>query len=170
MKDHFKWIGGSLDAASRGLGAAGMFMVALMAVVIVLDILLRLVRVPVLGLNELTSYALCVCAFLGFPLAYLSGRHIRVEIFLTRMKPKTRSVLEMIAGFAGFIFFGAMAWQNALSAHVAGGMGERSEMLGIPSFPVYLAIALGCLLLSLEMLKSSLNGVKNRSPSGAVRD
>jgi len=149
-----------LDGASRAAGAIGMATVAFMALLVFLDVLTRLIGLPILGLNELTVYSLCISGFSGMAYAFMSGRHIRVELFLIRMKPQVRNALEILANLLGFVFFALMAWKNIVMMLVTKTMGERSEMLGVPAFPIYLGIAIGSGLLSLQMLISLLDILK----------
>jgi len=103
-------------------------------------------------LQELEWHFFVALIFLAFGLAYLSDRHVRIDVLRERMSAQTRSVIEITGFFVSAlpfclvtIYFGIdYAWQ-------AFELGERSRAaLGLPyRWIIKSVVPLGALLILL---------------------
>lgn len=98
---------------------------------------------------------------LGFALGYtqLQKRNISVEILVSRLRPRTRAIIDGITLFISFTLFALIAWQHSVYATSIWQVGEVSETLRIPFFPLIYAVAFGCIALCLVLLVDFLKAL-----------
>ncbi len=98
---------------------------------------------------------------LAFALGYtqLQRANIRVDILVLRLRPRTRVIIDSITFFISFILFALIAWQHSKYATTIWRVGELSETLRIPFFPLIYAVAFGCIALSLVLLVDFLKAL-----------
>jgi len=98
---------------------------------------------------------------LGFALGYaqLQKANIRVEILVSRLQPRTRAIIDSITFFISIILFVLISWQHAKFATSIWQVGELSETLRVPFFPLIYALAFGCLILCLVLLVDFLKAL-----------
>jgi len=53
---------------------------------------------------ELSIYCVLIAGFLGMPVAYGAGKHIKVDIFTSKLSPKNSCFLEIVASVIGAMF------------------------------------------------------------------
>lgn len=107
---------------------------------------------PVKGTYDLVG--LLGGIMLGFALGYtqLQKANISVEILVSRLRPRTRAIIDSITFFISFILFAVIAWQHSTFATSIWQVGEVSETLRVPFFPLIYAVAFGCIALCLVLL------------------
>ena len=99
----------------RALGTTGALVLPLLVLTILLNVTLRyLFSIGSIELEELQWHLNAVVVMSGLAWAYQKDRHVRVDIFHSRMTPRTRAVIE-ICGILflllPFTFFvGRSAW------------------------------------------------------------
>ncbi len=135
------------NRAVAGVGAA--FLLPLMLLTTLEVISRNLLGHPIPGVIELSGYLLAVFILLGLAYTQQVKGHIGVSLFTSRLKARSKGILGMITTFLSLFIFALIAWQ----AWVVG-IGERtvSDMLRIPQLPFRLLVAVGALLLCLELL------------------
>lgn len=160
----------ALDRTSRFVDrlllAVACVFLAVMAVHITGDVVLRLFDIAVVGTLETVSHYHMVFAVL-LPLAFVERTHenIRVDVLAQLMPPPVQLALYVLACLVGLGFFGALAWQGFTDAVRAT---ERAETI-MSNFLFYiwparwaLPIAFGaCFLATLNNLVIAL--VKRRA-------
>lgn len=114
------------------------------------DVLLRyFFNRPIVGCVEI-SVSLMICiGFLGQAWCALERRHIRVDLFVENLSPKTQSVIDIfnyliVAGLSALI-----ALESFNQSLVVQRLGSVSELLRIPQPPFYLVIVASYILLLL---------------------
>ena len=98
-----------------------------------------------------------VSAFLGFAPALASGKHINVDLLITKLPPKTNKALSAFVSLLGLIFslvFLVTSAEMALNSY-------RLNMLSVSTLriPLYLpqlALPVGFALLSLQFIANLL--------------
>lgn len=128
------------------------------------NILGRVFIQPIKGVYEIVGFLGGVA--IGFAMGYTQMRkgHIKVEIIVVRLRPRTQAILDSITCLICFVLFALMAWQHAIFATATRKVGEVSETLRIPFFPLIYGVAFGCVILCLvfmvDFLKSLAKAVK----------
>jgi len=135
---------------------AGFFLAAI-TVLTCADIVLRLVWRPILGAVELSAFFGAVVTAFSLGYTQMMKGHVVVDIFVERFPKKTRRVLNMISYLICMIFFALLAWQISKHATNLWRTREITETLRIAFYPFVYAVAIGCIILSLVLLKDLLN-------------
>ena len=127
----------------------------IMVLLIVYNITGRYIfRTPLFGTIEMIEMAIVIVAFLGV-VAYTEVRraHVRVEVLISRFPRRVQIILESIMKFIAAVFFVLMGWQSwelmltRLFPRVM-----TTDLVNIPMGPFMGVIALGCVLLSIQLL------------------
>jgi TRAP-type C4-dicarboxylate transport system permease small subunit len=132
---------------------------ALTMIVIVVNVIGRFFfRQPLHGTIEIVEIMTVVVVYSVLPYAELRRRHVHVELVVANLPGRVRVVLASIMCFAGTAFFLTMGvqacrltWANLSPSILA------TDTLSIPFAPFVLVIAIGSLLLGLEMLINALH-------------
>ena len=136
--------------ASYGACFVGMFLAIPLMLLTVGDVTGRsLFNKPIPGTFELSEYMLAGIVLLGAAYTQQVKGHVGVDFLTSRCSPRTRSVLQALTTLAGLLIIAIMVWQGCLE-----GIHERtvSDQLRVPQWPFKLLVAVGGLLLWLELL------------------
>lgn len=146
------------DKLLTGLNALGGITVAAMAVLVSANVLSRYFfsrSVP--SVLEMTEFLLPFPIFLGLACVQLDRRHLRVEVLVLRLPARIQAVLDLVACLAGCFAFSLLAWQTSLSAVNSWLYNEVSQgELPIPLYPVRFLLAVGSVLMILQLLRDML--------------
>ena len=112
---------------------------ALMMAAITADALGRyLFNRPLAGSMEATSlYFMVVVAFLGLPLAYVGGEHIRIEVFHKALLRIPGRFIDRLHALLAAFAFGFVAWHTGRLAWEK--IAELETSIGTIQFPLYLS-------------------------------
>lgn len=101
------------------------------------------------GTFEISEYILATFILLGAAYTQQVKGHVGVDFFTSRLSPYVRVVCGIITTVLSLFIIAILIWQGWLE-----GIRERtvSDMLRIPQYPFRLLVAIGGLLLWLELL------------------
>jgi TRAP-type C4-dicarboxylate transport system permease small subunit len=136
--------------ASYGACFVGMFLAIPLMLLTVGDVTGRsFFNKPIPGTFELSEYMLAGIVLLGAAYTQQVKGHVGVDFLTSRCSPRTRSVLQALTTLAGLLIIAIMVWQGCLE-----GIHEKtvSDQLRVPQWPFKLLVAVGGLLLWLELL------------------
>jgi TRAP-type C4-dicarboxylate transport system permease small subunit len=144
----------------------GFFLLA-MIVLTCMNILFRMVWVPVKGTFELMGFFGAVVT--AFALGYTQMRrgHIAVDILINAFTKKTRKIVDIINHTVCCLFFCVAAWQIALKATTLMNTGEVTETLRIIYYPFTFGVAFGCIVLSLVLLQEIIKTIISKREDGS---
>lgn len=115
--------------------------------------------------EELARYLFVWLAFLGSALALKNRMHIGLDLIISSLPPKAKTVAEglitvLIGTFLVFVITASITVVEVT-------MRQRSSALGVPMGMVYLAIPVGCSLMLLSSFRQLLQvfGPDSRSDS-----
>ena len=147
---------GPLDRANRLLAALAGFSLLFMVVLIAAGVVLRFVfRQPVLGLNEIVQTISVLVVMLAMPWATASEAHVRVDVLDPAIGRTGRFMGDIGSRALSAIVLGVLVWRSVLKAADAYEYGDVSNMLSLPLWPTYAAVALGmglCVVVLLAQL------------------
>lgn len=157
----------AINQFSRVVNIIGIVFLVAIALLTVADVLLRLIiNRPILGSTEVTEYMMVGLVF-GMGLCALRGRQIKMDMVMERFPKRVQAIVDCITYLVAFGAYVIIAWQNILEAFKLQKMNLISGILKIPTYPFYLVLAFGCILLSLAIvvlfIKSASRAVKNES-------
>lgn len=124
--------------------------VAAMVLIVVLQVVARLLLIPVIWTSEATQNLMIWLTFVGGAAAFRHGEHIAVETLVGRLGEGARrgvAILAHLLMLAFFLFFALYGWRLAeLNASATG------YTMAISQFWVFLAVPLGMALATLSAL------------------
>jgi len=136
---------------NRVLTWIGGFFLVSMIVLTCVNIIFRMVWIPIKGTFELMGYFGAIVTAFALGYTQIKKAHISVDILVNNFSIKTRKVVNMINHAVCFFFFSAVAWQIAIKATTLMNTGEITETLRIVYYPFTYGVAFGCAILTLVL-------------------
>ena len=159
-----KRLEGTINALSRWLSwVGGGFLLALMLLTVG-NIIARHVYEPWGGTAIVVGWLAAPLA--AFALAYTQQRkgHSRIDILVSRFRPRVQSIIDSIMFLIGAALFGVGTWQVVKLANRYRELGQIDASTGIRFYPFIYAVGVGCaflcLVLLIDFLKSLVQAVK----------
>lgn len=129
-----------IKTASRVLALIGLFGLLLLATMTTLDVLFRwLLRMPIHGVNDVSSVVMAVVIASCIPANLAFKQNIAVEVLGTLGGPWFGRSLAAVASLFTLVFIVLMAWQFVPYTHGLMVSGNRTWVLGWPTWPWWLA-------------------------------
>ncbi len=121
------------------------------------EVVLRKVLVsPIIWMAEAAEYSLLWITFLVSAWVLRSEGHVRMDLLLSNLNPKTQALLNTVTSVVGIIICLALTW---FSAQVTWGYFQTDYRLPTfvrpPKFPIMLVVPVGSFLLSIQFLRRS---------------
>jgi TRAP-type C4-dicarboxylate transport system permease small subunit len=136
--------------ASYGACFVGMFLAIPLMLLTVGDVVGRsFFNKPIPGTFELSEYMLAVIILLGAAYTQQVKGHVGVDFLTSRYSPRTRAVFQFFTTIASLFIIAILVWYGYIE-----GIHEKavSDQLRIPQWPFKLLVAVGGLLLWLELV------------------
>jgi len=138
----------------EALGLAVGAMVGLIAIMISLNILLRLIGVQTIGwVNEMAEYALYVSALIAAPWVLRLGQHIRIDVLSNILPRKAAFFLDRFVDLIGLAICMTIAYYGTIatiSAYESGSAIYKNMI--VPEWPVLAFIPVSFIMLSIEFI------------------
>lgn len=143
-------------------GMAGVLVIAMMFIMSYESIMRYFFHAALGWAVEVSEYIVFLLAFLGAAWLLKLGRHVRVDLVLTLLKPKARVLLNVATSAMGVIICLAIAWFGVASTidHFQRGI-PVVKTLAFPKFTLLLFIPLGSFMLSIQFLRQTYGHVKS---------
>ena len=150
------------DAGLRKLSAAfavvGGSILVFLVVLIVTSILGRaLFSMPVPGDFEIVAVGTAMAVFLFLPYCYLNRGNVAVDIFISRMPRRVKSVMGLLAALLVGLIAGLFAWRMVYGLADTFGNRDISMILGFPIWIVYPVGIASFTLLSLSCFHTAVD-------------
>jgi TRAP-type C4-dicarboxylate transport system permease small subunit len=139
---------------------AGLFLFAVMSLVVVHVFMNGLFKKPILGIYEYVGFL--TASAIGLSLAHcaIQDGHIAIELVFEKLSAKTRLIVEIAMGTAALIFFGIATWQIGKYAYSMVVSGEKSPTTMTPVYPFIFIVAFGVLMLCLAVATKLMEALK----------
>ncbi|WP_102225252.1 TRAP transporter small permease [Acidimangrovimonas sediminis] len=145
------WLG-AIDRANRLLaGLAAAILVALVAIVFAGVVSRYLLGRPLLGLNEVVQLTAVALVMLGLPHCTGSGGHVTVDVLDGAIGRIGRFLGDLLSRAVSILVLSALVRRAITKALEAHEFGDVTNMLSLPLWPFYAAIALGMALSALVL-------------------
>ena len=152
-----------LDTLCKGLGYISSVVLFALMCLTVADILMRkFLNHSILGTVELTELMMIVIVFFALGWSEMKDAHIKVDVFTSRLKRQTQTLLDTATQFLGFLLFAFMTVSVLRHGLNMQRVGEVTQDLWIPKYPFLYLTALGCAILSLTLLLRFLQSAAGR--------
>lgn len=150
-----------IDSIPRITGLAAMGVLLLMMLLTVADVFLRAtLNKPIIGTTEITEQMMVAVVFLGFGWCTLQGRHIRVDLFVSRYRPGTQRVVDLMIHFVGLVLVAVICWRTFVTTLTVQQLGITCAYIGVPKYPFYALAAFGWAVLFVAMASLFVKNIK----------
>jgi TRAP-type C4-dicarboxylate transport system permease small subunit len=126
---------------------------------------------PIHGTLELNMLLMSAIVFLSLSWTQSQRGHVRVELILSRVGPRVRSLLNMACWFIALALFLAVTVGGAEEAVYSTQI--RENLWGVKKFPVWpgkIVAAFGSALICIQLMYDIGQELKNVFPRGSKRD
>jgi len=148
----------ALDAINERVGQAISWFTALLVALICIDVLMRyLFNFTLIWMGELEIYFFSLCFLLGAGYAFKHDKHVRVDLFYSKMSPKGQARVNLIGGLLFLLPWTLITIIVASRyAYFSFIIGESSSQVGgLPALYILkFSIVLGFLLLLFQGISS----------------
>lgn len=135
----------------------------LMMCLTAVDVVLRYCFNKPLGWSyEITEVLLVFIVFSGLLYVQVNKGHVRVDILVSRLPAKSKSIVEAIVTIISFVLVSLMAWQTFMAAQVQMESKLTTGILRMPIFPFVVVAACGIVMLCLGFLKDIIDLLTKR--------
>ena len=157
MLDRFEKFIQRVSGWFEWIGVAGLLA---MMVVTIIDVTgNKLFNTPLLGATDWVSFFQGVAIAFACAMALIVGRHVRVEILVTRLPNRAQAVIESIALLLGLGLFVLIVWRLIVLGNYFNAGGETTPTADIPrAIPAY-GIAVASIMVCLVFLQKFLNSL-----------
>ena len=101
---------------------------------------------PINGVFDLTHFAVSIMVYLGLAYCAMRSAHVVIELLYDKLPRFAQGVLNRITNLAGCLLFGIISWRTLVQSIDVREMGEASQMMELPYYPLYYLVAFGCAL------------------------
>ncbi|MBW1912252.1 MAG: TRAP transporter small permease [Deltaproteobacteria bacterium] len=143
------------DSITHGLAYFSGILLALITLAIFAEVVVRkLWSYSIIGVVECSEYALVFITFLSASWILKHDAHVKVDLVLSWLKPRTRALLNMVTSIFGAILCMYIAFRSAL---IIWDLWQRDlhtvKALELPMAPLHTSIFVGSFILSLGFLR-----------------
>ena len=121
------------------------------------DVVMRyfLVR-PIFWMGEVSEYTLVYITFLGAAWVLKLKGHVRMDLVLIRLEPRTQALINIITSVMGSLICLLIVWGSAYSTWNHFRIGYVTPfLLGAPKFVILAVIPFGSFLLLIQFMKEA---------------
>ena len=124
------------------------------------DVLLRkLTNITIIGAGEMTEMMMAVIVFCSLAQCQVEEGHIRIDLIMKKVGPKTQVVVDAVTQFLCCGLFCLMTWGTFKHAIEIMQWEEVSIDLAIPIFPFVFAAVVGNAMLALILFYKALSAL-----------
>lgn len=126
------------------------------------EVLLRSVfNLPTIWAHESTQYFFGAYFALGGAYALKSGKFVRVDILVARLKPRTKALIDSVTSILTLAFLAALTWKAIGLSIYSIKVGEGSSTAwNPPIWPIKVVVAVGSLLLGMQALTDFIRSIR----------
>ena len=111
---------------------------------------------PLLGTETVSEFFLLWLTFLGTAWVLKKGKHVRIDIVVNRLNPKTQAALNIILSIIGAVIFLFIVWYGAIACCDYIQRGVWLEMiLRPPKGIAWFVVPIGSFFLAIQFLKNA---------------
>lgn len=146
MRASLERLSGILGVGVRLMAiVGGAILMCLMALTVV-AVTLRKFNDPILGTQDLSEAGLTIVVFFAMAYSGWTGGHIAVDLIGKFVSARRLAAIDAAVRVLCGLFFLVVAWQSLGQGLDALEFGDGFNLLDIPHFPFYFAIAFGSLV------------------------
>lgn len=108
------------------------------------DVLLRFFRSPIPGAHDIVGFLATLAISLSLSYTTVTKSHIAVDFLVGKLPRRVQLYIDGINSLAGLVLFSLVTWQSASYGFYLRKVGETSQTLQVPVYPLAFGIAVGC--------------------------
>ncbi len=147
----------SIKSLSRFLNIIAGISLTFLMLLTVMDVILRMLRMPIVGTYELVAFSGAVVIGFAIPLTSWLRAHIFVDFFILKFSQKTRNIFNVSTRVIVIGLFFLLGWNLIKFGMDLQKSGEVSLTLQMPFYPVAYGVGaccfIQCLVLICDILK-----------------
>lgn len=152
---------------TKTLNVIGTSLIAGVMLLVSLDVLLRvLFNRPIKGAVELGGLTVVTIAFMGMAYAERQGAHVRVDLFVSRLRLRSQLAIGLVTTSASLAIVLIIVWQSMVFAMEGLRTGQVLDTLQWPVFPFRLIVPVGGSVLCLEIVLRLLSQIARIAERG----
>ena len=129
----------------------------------VTDVVLRLLKRPILGTYEIVSLLGAVVIGFAIPQTSIDRGQVLMDFFTGRLSSRVQQALHILTRLLGMVTFLIIGWNLMVMGNDLRFTGQVSQTLRIPEYPIAYGVGLccfmECLVLLSELIKRKGEGV-----------
>lgn len=156
-----------MHGVMKTLGFMGCFFIGMMVLVVIVNILGRLIfERPLKGTIELVEAMMLILAFFAIPYTANKRGHVSVKLIVARLPKRAQDIIRSIGYFLSAGIMGVIAYQATMNTiYYTQNLHETTAILYIPLAPLRLIMALGCLILCIQLILDMFQPTKTEDTS-----
>lgn len=117
---------------------------------------------PLLGMETVSEYFLLWLTFLGTAWVLKRGKHVRIDIAVNRLNPKTQAELNIILSIIGAVIFLFITWYGAIACwdYIQRGV-WLPQILRPRKGIVWAIVPIGSFVLAIQFLRNAYGYLRN---------
>lgn len=151
-----------IDTLNEKVGSYVAFLVIPVIGIISYEVTARFVfNAPTIWAGDVTTlvYGVLVALLGGYALLY--DGHVRVDILFERLSPRGKAMADLITAPFAFVFVASFLWfATEIAIDATASREVLNTVFAPPTFPLRLILALGVLLLLLQMIAKVIRNVQ----------
>lgn len=161
-----------LQVLTKIVGVIAGALVMYCAFSIVWEVICRgLLNSPTEWVMEISTYCILIAGFLGMGVAYAGKKHIHVDIFVSKMSPKTLTYVEVVTTLLGIFYsyiFMVYSWDMAMLSLEMNNCAPTT--LGTPLWIPQISMPIGFGVLFLQLIRTLLEDIVKIKNKDFTRD
>ena len=161
-----------LQVLTKLVGVIAGVLVLYCAFSIVWEVIARgLLNSPTEWVMEISTYCVLIAGFLGMGVAYAGKKHIHVDIFVSKMSPKTLTYVEVLTSLIGIFYsfiFMIYFWNMAMLSLEMNNCAPTT--LGTPLWIPQISMPIGFAVLCLQIIRTLLEDIIKIKNNDFTRD
>jgi C4-dicarboxylate transporter DctM subunit len=143
-----------------GTGVVGGLLVLVAGILVTYDVALRFIfNAPTSWVFNISIYICIWVGFLCFPYALQQGKHISVDIVVSRLAPQTRKILETVSLFISLFYVAIILKYSIDLTALHFSHSYKDVMLGIPLWVISVSIPIGAFFFCISVIKMIIENI-----------
>ena len=153
-------ISGGLGTAVQWLAlAGGVVLLWLMGLTVIAVVMRKVFQAPILGVQDLSEASMALVVFGGLAYGGWTGGHIAINLIGVVIKGRGLNLVDTAVKLVCAAFFALAAWITVIKGLESREMGDASNLIFIPHFPFFFAVAFGMALYAVVLLTLALRAL-----------
>jgi TRAP-type C4-dicarboxylate transport system permease small subunit len=118
-----------------------------------------ILHIPLSWTEEAARYGFVWLSLFGAVKALQTGSHIKVDIFINNLKPKTVTIINLLAHDLITLIFSILFTYTGLDYAIRS-INRTWQFGPVPIFPIYMALPITGILMAVVIIAESINRIK----------